>query len=302
MIDFKLRHRIISNINDINVVGIRGFSQKILPKILIPHPSKGQFFIKTLYGYFMKIDPTKDNGIERSLYYTGTYEKGSLDLIQNVLKEGDVFVDVGANIGMMTVFASKVVGNKGKVVAFEPNPITRDILKENIKKNNLSNVIISEYAIGATNEDAVIYDRWDANRGCASLIKPDFETDSYDIKVTTLSNFLDDGINPNMIKIDVEGYELEVLKGVLDIIQSKDAPMLMVEYSDMRVNKVNGNTFEIYDLIKESNNYKFYKHKGTKSRVSKLIEIKDHGDLPKHDNIYCFLPRHIDSMDKKMFE
>lgn len=300
--DFKLRHKFISYVNDINVVGVRGFSQKILPKMLIPKPSNGQFFIKTLYGYAMKIDPTKDNGIERSLYYTGTYEKGSLDLIQKVLKEGDVFIDVGANIGMMTVFASGVVGQTGKVIAFEPNPITREILNENIQKNNLSNITVSEYAIGANSEDAVIYDRWDANRGCATLIKPDFETDSYDIKVTTLSSFLDIGVFPDMIKIDVEGYELEVLKGVLDLMESANAPMLMVEYSDMRVNKVDDNTFEIYDLIKQSNNYKFFKHKGTKSRVSKLVEIKSHTDLPKHDNIYCFLPTHIESMDKNLFE
>jgi len=158
----------------------------------------------------MKIDPTKDNGIERSLYYTGTYEKGSLDVLKNVLKKGYVFIDVGANIGMMSVFASEVVGDSGKVIAFEPNPVTRTILTENIEKNGLSNVIVSEFAIGAKEETTVIYDRWDANRGCATLIKPDFETDSYDIKVTTLSGFLEDNTNPDMIKIDVKGMNWEL--------------------------------------------------------------------------------------------
>ncbi len=302
MIDFKLRHKLISSLNDFNVIGIRGFTQKILPKLLIPKPSEGQFFIKTIYGFLMKIDPTKDNGIERSLYYTGTYEKGSLDVLKNVLKKGDVFIDVGANIGMMSVFASEVVGDSGKVIAFEPNPVTRTILTENIEKNGLSNVIVSEFAIGAKEETTVIYDRWDANRGCATLIKPDFETDSYDIKVTTLSGFLEDNTNPDMIKIDVEGYELEVLKGVVDLMQSENAPMLMVEYSDLRVNMVEGNTHEIYDYIKNSNDYKFYKNAGTKARVSKLVEIKTHEDLPKHDNIYCFMSYHIAKMDNTIFE
>ena len=210
MIDFKLRHKLISSLNDFNVIGIRGVTQQILPKLLIPKPYEGQFFIKTIYGFLMKIDPTKDNGIERSLYYTGTYEKGSLDVLKNVLKKGDVFIDVGANIGMMSVFASEVVGDSGKVIAFEPNPVTRTILTENIEKNGLSNVIVSEFAIGAKEETTVIYDRWDANRGCATLIKPDFETDSYDIKVTTLSGFLEDNTNPDMIKIDVKGMNWEL--------------------------------------------------------------------------------------------
>ena len=63
--------------------------------------------------------------------------------LKNILKEGDTFVDVGANIGLMSIFSSFLVRESGKVFSFEPNPITNNILKENIELNNLSNITIS---------------------------------------------------------------------------------------------------------------------------------------------------------------
>jgi FkbM family methyltransferase len=302
MIEFKNRHKIISYLGDINVIGIRGFVLKVLPKLLIPKPKPGSFFIKTIYNFKIKIEPIKDNGIERSLYYTGTYEKGSLDVLKNVLKKGDVFIDVGANIGMMSLFASEIVGDNGKVICFEPNPITRAILIENIQENNFKNIEVSHYAIGSKSENATIYDRWDTNRGSATLIKPEFETESYDVSVIKLSEYDLNSKKIAMIKIDVEGYELEVLKGIEDIISSENAPMLMVEYSDLRINKNDGNTYEIYDFIKNSNSYRFFKNEGSKSRVSKLIEIFGHQDLPNHDNIYCFLDKHISEIPTNIFK
>lgn len=112
MTAFTLRHKLISSLQDADIRGIRRLAH-YLPKALIPKP-KGTLTIRTLYGFHMIVDPVKDHGVEESIYYTGTYEKGTLFIMGNLLKEGNLFVDVGANIGMLAIYAASVVGKQEK--------------------------------------------------------------------------------------------------------------------------------------------------------------------------------------------
>lgn len=298
-IDYSFRHRMVSWFQDINVIGIRKIAN-LLPKLLIPKP-KSELISMTRYGFWMKINPVKDNGVERSLYYSGTYEKGTLDVMIHLLREGDTFVDIGANIGLMSILAARAVKAKGKVISFEPNPVTRAILEENIRINDVTNIEVSSFAIGSATEKALIYDRWDANRGSASLIKPDMETDSYEIQVTPLSQYLPAGTRIDLIKIDVEGYELEALKGSKEILASPNAPMLIVECCEIRENTFGNNTQVLFDFIKSANKYRVFKSVAGKGRLSKLVEITHQKDLPTHDNIYCFTDQHFKTIPATLF-
>ena len=273
----------------------------LLPKYLLPKP-KETVILDTLYGFQMIIDPVKDNGVERSIYYTGTYEKGTLYILKNILKEGDVFVDVGANIGLMSILASQVVSNSGKVFAFEPNPNTLEILKKNIELNEVSNIEASSYAIGSKIESSKIYDRWNANRGSASLIKPDYETTSYDINVIRLTDYFETrGEKITAIKLDIEGYELEALKGALEILK-KMSPMLIIECSDVRENLGGADKNALFDFILNANDYNIYKLKGSKARKSKLIQVTQKHEMPEHDNIFCFTKEHLKHLPKRIFK
>jgi len=299
MINYSLRHRFISALQDTDIKGIRKIAH-FIPRLLIPTPT-GSITIKTLYGFMMIIDPVKDDGVEKTIYYTGTYEKGTLFVIKNLLREGDTFVDVGANIGLMSIFASSIVKASGKIVAFEPNPITFKILKSNIALNNLSNIETSDYAIGAKTNGAKIYDRWDLNRGSASLIKPENVSESYDIRVITLSNYFKVKQCIHLIKIDIEGYELEALKGAKDILDGESPPMLIVECSQRRENTYGLNTDDLYEFLKSNTQYRLFKSRGGKEKISKLVEIKSRSELPQHDNIYCFINQHIQQIPGKVF-
>ena len=93
--------RFISTIRDINLKG-SGIIAYYLSRLLIPK-AKSQVVIDTIYEFKIKVDPVIDNGVERAIYYYGTYEKGTLDVIGKILKEGDTFIDVGANIGIMSL-------------------------------------------------------------------------------------------------------------------------------------------------------------------------------------------------------
>ncbi len=302
--NFFLRHALVSSLLEIDLKGFRWIAHH-LPRLLIPRP-KGICTMKTRYGFWLKIDPVKDQGVERSIYYTGTYEKGSLAIMRHILGHGDMFVDVGANIGLMSLYASQLVGSEGKVVAFEPNPDTARILVENIGLNKVSNIEHSGYAVGKSPGKAQIYDRWDFNRGSASLIKPEQVTGSHEIEVTTLSKFFKKEIKegaplPRLVKLDIEGFELEALEGALDLLNSKHPPMLIVECSEKRENTFGGAADPLYKFLVKLGHYRIFRGKKDKSRVSKLVEVQSIKDLPTHDNIYCFTEDHIQQISPRAF-
>ena len=98
----------------------------------------------------------------------------------------------------------------------------------------------------------------------------------------------------------MEGWELEVLKGGRNILSRADAPILCIEYS--KLHPLYGGTAEnIYAYISDINHYQVYRLIRGKERVSKLIKINAIHDLPEHDNIFCFLPCHKETIDKHLF-
>lgn len=235
----------------------------------------------------IEVNPRLDKGVESALFYTGVYEVGTLAFIRSTLKDGDVFVDVGANIGLMSMVASKSVGINGRVISIEANPSTASIFKRNVEANKLTNVLLVENAIGSAPGNAKIYPNWHINRGGASLIRKGESEEGVDVEIKTLDSVLDDlDLVPTLIKIDVEGFELEVLKGAQKLLSSSRLPTLIIELSSER-ETAGGNVGEIIQLLKVSGKYRFFINSGSKESNSRLVEILEGQDFPMHDNIYC---------------
>ena len=152
------------------------------------------------------------------------YELGMLSDMQNRISADDLFIDVGANIGNHTIFMAKVVGCK--VLSFEPNKYLVDALSETIKMNNLSDFItLISKGVGKINSYASFAEEVKNNIGSQKLSISTNKND--DIEVITLDSLkYEDDIK--MIKIDVEGMELDVLEGARKII-SKDHPIIYAE-------------------------------------------------------------------------
>ncbi len=281
---FLFRHKLISALRDIDLRGIRRLSV-VLPKLLLPSPEKaGKHVLKTIHGVELLIDPSVDNGVELSLFETGTYEKGTIQLLHKFLKPGSAFLDIGANIGLMSSIASKIVGAEGKVLSVEANPKTIEILQHNLALNHAENVSIFPFALGSEKGNATLYENWNVNRGGASLLSQD-QQEGIDVPVEKLDDiFENDKID--LIKIDVEGFELEVLKGGIELLK-KQLPVLIIEVSEQRENEAGVSPEEIADFVRSLGNYKLYKQKGTKERKSALVEITSDSELPKHDNVVC---------------
>jgi FkbM family methyltransferase len=143
------------------------------------------------------------------------------------LGKGDVFVDVGAHVGKYTVSIAKVVGEKGLVIAIEPHPENYKILMENVRLNGLKNVI--GLNIAAWSEECKLK-LFIAGMHGRHSIKKDFGLGSLSVKARPLDDVFDELVlkRCNYIKIDVEGSELEVLKGLVKTLK-KYSPTVIVE-------------------------------------------------------------------------
>lgn len=140
-------------------------------------------------------------------------------------EDGEVIVDVGANIGLFTLKASKEVGDNGKVITFEPKKRNYDLLFRNIRINKCRNVIAINSALSDFNGKAPLYIK---DVGLQNTLLPQIKLQSSTIgtevvDVRTLSSVLKE-LNINyvdMLKIDAEGCELEVLKGSEEFLSNQ---------------------------------------------------------------------------------
>lgn len=283
---FLFRHKLISALRDWDVKGIRRLSVA-LPRLLLPNPkSVGKHVLKTIHGIKMMIDPSLDKGVELSLFETGTYEKGTIQFLEKHLKPGASFLDIGANIGLMSVIASKCVGEKGIVYAVEANPETVPILQSNIELNQCKNIEVLPIALSDTQGTALLFENWEVNRGGASLISQGSEEKGIEVKMERLDDLFDENTRIDLVKIDVEGFEPQVIRGGMDWFK-KQLPVFIIEVSEKREKEVGPTPKEILQLVEKIGPYEFFKHKGTKERGGKLLKIKDAQELPGHDNIIC---------------
>ena len=129
--------------------------------------------------------------------------------------------DIGANIGMVTVWLSHLVGPNGRVHSFEPNPLLCERLTAAIERNGLSNVTLHEFALGSAAGELSLCIPND-NAGAASLVrrKDPSRSKTISVPVQRLTDVAErEGIRSvRFIKIDVEGFEAEVLEGADDLL------------------------------------------------------------------------------------
>jgi len=134
------------------------------------------------------------------------------------VKNGQVIVDIGANIGIFAVKAAKKVGKSGKIIAIEPEKRNLEFLKKNIEVNDLNNVIIVSKGVWSERTTRKLFLR---GLGGHSFLR---RSESYDdINLDTLDNILKDLIieKINFIKMDIEGAEIEALKGANTTLEKK---------------------------------------------------------------------------------
>ena len=196
------------------------------------------------------------------LIYFG-FEKNEIDFVSLFLKEGDVFFDIGANIGLFSLYASKIVGQKGSVIAFEPTPETYRRLLKNLKSNNCYNV--KTFNIGLSDNLGVLnfntsntgHDAWNSFAKLNELS----DSKTIEVEVDTLDDFIAKTkiSNISLVKLDVEGWEKFVLKGACKLLESPSAPPFLVEFTEENAFAAGYYCGEVYDYLMEFG-YSWYKY------------------------------------------
>ena len=178
---------------------------------------------QTRYGAMVAL--AADYYIGRSLSFYGEYSENEVYLFRQLIKPGMVVVDAGANIGSLTLPLAYMVGDTGRVYAFEPHPVTFSLLHANMVANQLKNALGFNVALGSAPGKAFMpvlgLDSDNTNYGGMEIGSGEVE-----VAVTTLDSFLLPRVD--FIKVDVEGCELDVLVGAGETID-RARPILYVE-------------------------------------------------------------------------
>jgi FkbM family methyltransferase len=179
------------------------------------------------------------DSIARALFLYGTFEISGTRLMQAFLMPGMTFVDVGANIGYYTLLAARAVRDVGRVYAFEPNAAIRPRLEENLRLNQLlDSVQVYPHAVTRASGQIRFYPSITPdNSGVSSILPGAGRSDEGEvISCMSLDDFraaLPGSRRIDLMKIDVEGAELEVLAGAGRILAADQAPAIMFESRDL---------------------------------------------------------------------
>lgn len=216
-----------------------------------------EYTTKTQFG--MYITGNTQDVIQRYIYYFGIWEPHISAFISSRLKPGDIFIDIGANIGYYSLLTSRLVGTNGKVIAIEASPKVFELLKKQIIANKVENIRILCCAVSNKRARLTVHHAEDTNIGATSIVRnfnnsflPNFEVDAAPLG-DLLSN--EEIAMARMIKIDVEGAEWLVVEGMRPIFkQLREDVEILLEVSKDQLEQF-GKTFD--DLLMEFKNYGF---------------------------------------------
>jgi FkbM family methyltransferase len=226
-----------------------------------------------------------DRGIHRALFLRGKREQATTDYFLNdgVVKEGDLVLDIGANIGYYALMESNLVGSTGKVYAVEPVSTNLKTLLENIRLNGCKNIEVFHLAFGDKKGRAIIYISDHANL-CSIKKNPNLTYKrEEEVEISTVDSFLNGRKTPNLIRMDVEGYEYNIIKGMKETLK-KDVKLL-IEVHGFLMTKEQLN--EIFRILKQ-NHFKVKFAIVEAKRINRLadhVRKKIYPDVPIHPKI-----------------
>jgi FkbM family methyltransferase len=167
-------------------------------------------------------------------YATGKYELPVQQALSAHVHPGAVVYDVGAHIGIVSMFCSQLVGPTGHIFAFEADPENAKHIETHLRRNRLSTISVVPCAVWSS-ERQLRFARASAqssrNQGRVRAESTDLDDDTIVVEATTLDNFMQTHLSPTLIKIDVEGGEAEVLRGAEKIF-SRSTPVVLCEVHD----------------------------------------------------------------------
>jgi FkbM family methyltransferase len=192
--------------------------------------------------------------LQKHILFQGYFEYYESRLLRRLLQPGQVFVDVGANIGWHSMLAADRVGPSGRVIACEPVSSTYSHLLRNIDINEFSQ--IDPHQIGLADRDAElnIYELESDNCGAHSLFSNRKHQPLERVRVRHAASFFDEQNirEVHVCKIDVEGAEVEVLKGLTSVLRERRIKILLLEINPEGLHRAKRSPDELIDLVRSN--------------------------------------------------
>lgn len=222
---------------------------KFIPLLPVPLPvSQGGWWLN------------RNDAVSRRVFFSQNFEEGERRFVSRFLQAGMTIFDIGAHHGLYTLISSKQVGLTGHVIAFEPSPRELRILRLNLYLNGRRNVRVEPLALGSKECLVELYVCLGSESGCNSL-RPPVVSEAIaatTVSMVTLDKYLNEhSTTVDFIKMDVEGAELEVLRGAGQLFNSGFRPIILCELADVRTQPWGYQSNEIYDFL-TSKDYRWY--------------------------------------------
>jgi len=219
-----------------------------------------------LFGYVFRCDLSE--WIQRSIFLYG-YDEEALHFIEKNLKNGDIFVDIGANVGFYSLLASSLVGENGRVIAIEPSAAICAKLKETIERNSIHNILILNIGLGKEHGFLNLYSNPMSRNSSATMVAYD-APEVTRVEVDTLDSIsqkyqLDEIA---YIKIDVEGFEPDVIEGAKILLQNGRIRVIQSEFNAYWLQKHGSSPQKLHDSLLASG---FEDAEGSPNFVSNCI-------------------------------
>lgn len=235
----------------------------------------GEKFIRQLDGYKMML-LYSDKGLSQQLFTSGYREPECTRLVKKIVDPRMTVYDIGANMGYFAIMESKLVGQYGTVDAIEPQKDSYDMLCQNVKLNNCSNIHTDMLAIGDKIGTTKLYSSNHLNR-CSVLIK----SDKYqEVEMTTFDDYVRYRRHPDIIRMDVEGYEYYIVDGMKELFASSRKCKIFLEVHPLIIKN---NNLDINVMYKKFFDAKF----------KPIHVVKKHGWLREE-----YLPSNIKSFSE----
>lgn len=240
------------------------------------------------------------------------HEETTTKLFKKIVKEGNIVVDLGANIGYFTLLAAKLVGKRGKVFAFEPEPKNFYYLNKNIKLNNYKHVITEQKAVSDRNGKTKLflspYDSGHHTINQADGIEAyrlgrRGEVSSIDIETVTLDDYLRDKTDRvDVMKIDIEGAEALAFVGMKETLSINKNIKIFLEFFPLLIEKMGNSPQEFIELLLKDFNIFAIGHDYSMRKFKKeIMKIESYDEIKKlikkkTDHINLYLTKSSDTL------
>jgi FkbM family methyltransferase len=216
-----------------------------------------------------------DDATQRTMYL-GLFEPTETRLIKELLAPGSTFLDIGAHIGWFSTMGSLRVGDSGSVIAFEPFQNNLKYLKANLLLNNCANVRVLESALGSEAGTLTLHGGSDS--GAVTALAWIGSLPGVDVPVTTLDEVATDFGAVTLMKIDVEGWETNVLRGSRSTLSR--TKFVLIEMNDPAITYTGSSREEIFDLLRDAGFSHFFRvnegglRRFVRSEVTNVLAIR----------------------------